>query len=446
MGTTFKYDGLNRQVSRTVGGTTTYSVYDGWDLIEEYQGAGVMTAGYVYGAGALILDTQTGNADFNYYYQDASGSTSHIADSSGNLLEWYRYDLQGTPFFYAPNDTQLSASNYSVRHLFTGQQWYKDIGLYDLRNRFYSPDIGRFLQPDPIDFDGDPTNLYRYCGNNPTNAADPIGLWQATIFGGAGWGLYLTFGHNSGQWSFGAYGGYGRGLVGSYNHFDQGAHAEGEYVGLLAAGGYHQGWSGVSSTSYIGQGGNSATLAGRLGSSKLALNGGFKVSQTGAIRPTGDGIAAGSGGFIGGGYSIYLNDEVPEGPTVIPGAGDIIYYRDEKPVAMTPGPIEVVAPPIYQGSSSGGPTWGNGVGIFDTAGFNAQYTSNFYGYTGSLPTTLANPFGSWGMPSLVPPIKGSIFGPNNYYSGLDPNAAFGHIYEGNPIGAGEGPYVPVRFK
>lgn len=174
----FKYDGLNHQVSRTVNGVTTFNVWDGWDLIEEYQsaGGGAMTAGYVYGAGGLILDTQIGNIDFNYHYQDGTGSTSHIADSNGDLLEWYRYDLQGTPFFYAHNDTQRSTSNYSVRHLFTGQQWHKEIGLYDLRNRFYSPDLGRFLQPDPTGFDGDPANLYRYCGNNPVTSSDPTGL------------------------------------------------------------------------------------------------------------------------------------------------------------------------------------------------------------------------------------------------------------------------------
>src|SRR6266508_5784535 len=172
----FAYDGLNRQVSRTVNGAKTYNVWDGWDLIEEYQAGGTPTAYYLYGADGLILDTQVGNPDINWYYHDGSGSTSHIADSTGHLLEWYRYDLQGTPFIYAPNNTQRSTSNYSVRHLFTGQQWYSEIGLYDLRNRFYSPDIGRFLQPDPIGFDGDTTNLYLYTGNNPVTGSDPTGL------------------------------------------------------------------------------------------------------------------------------------------------------------------------------------------------------------------------------------------------------------------------------
>ena len=39
-----------------------------------------------------------------------------------------------------------------------------------------SPDIGRFLQPDPIGFKGDASNLYRYCGNDWGNRTDPMGL------------------------------------------------------------------------------------------------------------------------------------------------------------------------------------------------------------------------------------------------------------------------------
>ena len=169
---TFKYDGLNRQVSRTVGGVTTYSVWDGWDLVEEYQGAGTVVAAYLHGASGLVKNLVTNN----YYYQDGSGSTSHLANSSGALLEWYRYDLHGTPIIYDPNDSLLPVSAFGIRHLFTGQQWYSELGLYDLRNRFYSPDIGRFLQPDPIGFWGDGSNLYRYCGNNPVKWRDPSGL------------------------------------------------------------------------------------------------------------------------------------------------------------------------------------------------------------------------------------------------------------------------------
>jgi len=178
----FTYDGLNRQVSRRLGngGTTYYSVWDGWDLVEDYHKSGnnaVVDATYVYGATGLVRDMENAN---HYYYQDGSGSISHLANNSGTLLEWYRYDMDGNPVFYYANDTQRSPnqSGYSVRHLFTGQQWHQDIGLYDLRNRFYSPDVGRFLESDPIGFRGG-TNLYRYCGNNPVTRRDHFGLQDA---------------------------------------------------------------------------------------------------------------------------------------------------------------------------------------------------------------------------------------------------------------------------
>ena len=173
----FDYDALNRQVSRRIGanGTRTFNIWDGWDLIEEYQGANP-TAYYLYGATGLIASAA--NGQFNYYFQDGSGSTSQVTDENGALKEWYRYDLQGAPFIYDANNNQLSATARNVRHLFTGQQWYRDVGLYDLRNRFYCPDIGRFLQPDPIGFRGG-NNLYRYCRNNPVTRWDGFGLQDA---------------------------------------------------------------------------------------------------------------------------------------------------------------------------------------------------------------------------------------------------------------------------
>jgi RHS repeat-associated protein len=173
----FEYDGLNRQVSRTASGAKTYNTWDGWDLVEEYTNNPlVIQARYLYGPTGLVKELQNNR----YYCQDGSGSTALLADSTGHLLEWYRYDLQGAPFVYAPNDTRRNPnqSGFGVRHLFTGQQWYQDIGLYDLRNRFYSPDLGRFLQPDPIGFRGG-NNLYRYCGNNPVMRWDRFGLQDA---------------------------------------------------------------------------------------------------------------------------------------------------------------------------------------------------------------------------------------------------------------------------
>jgi hypothetical protein len=56
-------------------------------------------------------------------------------------------------------------------------------GLQLLEARYYDPEVGRFLSPDPIGFlDG--LNLYAYCGNNPVGFVDPLGLWATGSYTG----------------------------------------------------------------------------------------------------------------------------------------------------------------------------------------------------------------------------------------------------------------------
>ncbi|MBA3832572.1 MAG: RHS repeat-associated core domain-containing protein [Chthoniobacterales bacterium] len=81
-----------------------------------------------------------------------------------------------------------------MTHLFTGQKWYSQLGILDLRNRAYLPSLGRFLQPDPIGFGGDASNLYRYCGNSPSNLSDPSGLFSLTGI----WTKFLKIFSNNG--------------------------------------------------------------------------------------------------------------------------------------------------------------------------------------------------------------------------------------------------------
>ncbi len=72
------------------------------------------------------------------------------------------------------NQTGTTANSY----LYTGQQFDKSTGLYDLRARFYSPSVGRFLSQDTyaVNF-GDPIELnrYGYAAGNPINLSDPSG-------------------------------------------------------------------------------------------------------------------------------------------------------------------------------------------------------------------------------------------------------------------------------
>lgn len=170
------------------GTVTIFSVWDGeWAALEEYDQNHNRVQGYVHGYHGLVK-TLTDNI---YYYQDELGSTSHVASSSGQLLESYKYDLYGKPAYFSPTSQPLNSSNYAVKDLFTGQRWINELALYDDRNRFMSPALGRFIQPDPIGFKGDASSLYRYCGNDWANRTDPMGtdstektsantMWQQT--------------------------------------------------------------------------------------------------------------------------------------------------------------------------------------------------------------------------------------------------------------------------
>jgi RHS repeat-associated protein len=172
----FYYDGLNRQIARYIPGQPVYfPVWDGWDMYTEYKAGNVWNRNTIHGAPDDLVGQSMSGVSTTYYFPDGLGSTSYLAGGNGNMVEQYTYDAYGTPTIYNSGGTVINASAYSADHLFTGRQWHPSIGLYDSRNRFYSPEWGRFLQPDPIGFAGDPANLYRYCGNNPANLSDPTG-------------------------------------------------------------------------------------------------------------------------------------------------------------------------------------------------------------------------------------------------------------------------------
>jgi RHS repeat-associated protein len=170
----FYYDAKNRQIARasSINGAVTFSVWDDWELVEEYTNGNIRTAAYLQGAHGPTKSLIPNN----YFYQDSLGSTSHLASSAGALLEYYKYDLNGKPTYWNAGGTQIPATLFAVVDLFAGERYISEVGLYDDRNRFYSPDMARFLQPDPIGFKGDASNLYRYCGNDWANRTDPMGL------------------------------------------------------------------------------------------------------------------------------------------------------------------------------------------------------------------------------------------------------------------------------
>jgi RHS repeat-associated protein len=98
-----------------------------------------------------------------------------LTNSSGNTVEVYEYDVYGR--------VGASDANHPNRFMFTGREFDKETGLYYYRARYYNPQIGRFLQTDPVGY-GAGMNLYRYCGNSPVGHVDPSGLITVAFYDG----------------------------------------------------------------------------------------------------------------------------------------------------------------------------------------------------------------------------------------------------------------------
>src|SRR6266496_5852782 len=175
------YDTLGRCVKRVLNRATTYYIYDREKPILEYRSSDLSRpAKNIYGKGIdeilMRYDPSFSPAVTYYYQQDHEGSVTHLLNTSGNVIESYKYDAFGAPAIYDGNGTPLSSSAYSNRFLFTGREYTNLFGFYEYRARAYNPMLGRFMSEDPKLFDAGDYNLFRYCHNDPLDLTDPTGL------------------------------------------------------------------------------------------------------------------------------------------------------------------------------------------------------------------------------------------------------------------------------
>jgi RHS repeat-associated protein len=162
----YLYDPMHRQTKKTVGSTSTRYFYSGQQRLSDYDGtSGSLLNRYVYGTGLdEPLITVSSAGVLAYMHSDSSGSIIATSNASGVVTNKNAYSPFGESS--AVNGTTFG---------FTGQRYDAETGLYYYKNRYYSPTLGRFLQPDPIGM-GDGTNLYKYVNNDPLNQVDSLGL------------------------------------------------------------------------------------------------------------------------------------------------------------------------------------------------------------------------------------------------------------------------------
>jgi RHS repeat-associated protein len=134
-------------------------------LLRRYvHGAGVDEP-WVWYEGASVTSTAR-----RFLHPDHQGSVVAVSDNAGALLNANAYDPYGVP-----------ASSNLGRFQYTGQAWLPELALYHYKARAYSPALGRFLQTDPVGYEGGDFNLYAYVANDPLNRADPTGFCDTFV-------------------------------------------------------------------------------------------------------------------------------------------------------------------------------------------------------------------------------------------------------------------------
>ena len=169
---TYTYDAANTRIKTLRNNVETTYAYD---TIARLSRLLIKTTGndvtkYVYGLG-LIGEENSG--DFETYHYDYRGSTVAITDECGCISDTFEYDTYGklirhtgssdTPFLYNGRDVVMTESN----------------GLYYMRNRYYCPDLRRFINADIVagELANSVTmNRYAYANANPAMNVDPLGL------------------------------------------------------------------------------------------------------------------------------------------------------------------------------------------------------------------------------------------------------------------------------
>jgi RHS repeat-associated protein len=168
------YDPMGRLFEVAGSSSATRFLYDGDELVAEYDTAGSTLRRFVHSDNVDDPVVQydgaaVGPTARSFLMPDERGSIAGIFYHDGTLRQVNTYDEYGIP----------GATNEG-RFQYTGQAWIPELGMYHYKARVYSPTLGRFLQVDPVGYE-DQENHYAYVDNDPLNKVDPTGEVLDTI-------------------------------------------------------------------------------------------------------------------------------------------------------------------------------------------------------------------------------------------------------------------------
>jgi RHS repeat-associated protein len=176
----FRYDALGRRTAKTISGQgtaqTTEFVWDGERLAAEISPAGALRI-YVYVDGTAVtpfafidydgVDAEPVSGQRRYVFSDQIACPVLVEDEAGEALWRAQIDPYGSASIQSTSRIELNLR-------WPGHYLDPETGLHYNRHRYYSPELGRYIQVDPRDLDGG-VNIYAYSAR-PLDTVDVDGL------------------------------------------------------------------------------------------------------------------------------------------------------------------------------------------------------------------------------------------------------------------------------
>jgi RHS repeat-associated protein len=173
----FSYDVFNRRKDRTVNGRRMQTVWIGDELNFMVPDGDWSQRIRVF---SPYPESGLDELTFRRIGDDASQDRYVLRDANNNVIALTDANQQSqTQYGYEPygKATQAGAADPNPQQ-YTGRE-NDGTGLYYYRNRYYSPQTGRFISEDSVGWASGQTNAYAYVGGNPVQLTDPSGLQMA---------------------------------------------------------------------------------------------------------------------------------------------------------------------------------------------------------------------------------------------------------------------------
>ena len=192
---TYQYNGLGQRVLKSgpdplvPSGQQQYVYDEAGHLIGEYDATGAMIEETVYlGDMPVAVLKQSIDAtapapitstNVYYVYADQINTPRVITQASDNQMVW-RWDATDPFGVQQPDEDPSGLGVFSYNLRFPGQLYDRETNLHNNGYRDYDPQLGRYVESDPIGLSGG-LSTYGYVDGNPLSFVDPFGLELVSV-------------------------------------------------------------------------------------------------------------------------------------------------------------------------------------------------------------------------------------------------------------------------